>query len=210
MFVRLLEWVNSIKSKSVRKTLLLIALAFLITSCSSEYEVEDELYLCLDSEFSKQSLDLEKTLDSLEILCINEGILHSNSPSDYRQYYQTNIDQGMLLFLPAEYLKNVRNKLDLNQEKLVNHVVSKLDLAAYEESKFGRISNLIDSMVVATGQITSGTVAKAHLQVLSERDFEHPFYRANILLSLQGLYFLKYISGDNKYIRAIPKKLDFN
>lgn len=210
MFEQLLEWVNSIKSKSLRKILLLIALAFLITSCSSEYEVEDELYSCLDSEFSKQSLDLEKTLDSLEILCINEGILHSNSPSDYRQYYQTNIDQGMLLFIHSDYLNEVTNKVKLSYVDLERCALRKFDGATFDKSKFGKISNLINAQAKKTGQISSGSVAEMHLRVLSNEDFEHPFYRANVLLSFQHLHFNRYMFGDGKYIRAIPKKLDFN
>jgi hypothetical protein len=79
----------------------------------------------------------------------------------------------------------------------------------FDKSKFGRISNLINTRTKETGQITSGTVAEVHLEVLSDDDFMHPFYRAGVLLSLQHLYFNRYLSGDREHIRPIPKKVDY-
>lgn len=213
MFGQKLEWGNFIRNRirsySLKTVLFFLTFALLLTSCSNEYAVEDELYSHLENEFSKQSLDLEKSLDTLEKLCIEDGILLSTSPSDYRQYYQNNIDQGMLLFIHCDYYNEIMNKVNLRDLDLERCALRKFNGEAFDESKFGKISNLIKIRTKETGQISSGTVAEAHLEVLSDEDFEHPFYRAGVLLSLQHLYFNRYMSGDRKHIRPIPKKIDY-
>lgn len=55
---------------TMKKALHIFVIVTILASCSSEYVVEDELYSCLTKEFSKHSLDLDKTLDTLEILYI--------------------------------------------------------------------------------------------------------------------------------------------
>ena len=191
----------------MKKALHILVIVTLLASCSREYGVEDELYLCLTKEFSKHSLDLKKTMDTLEILYISEGLIDSRIGADYRQYYQTNIDTGMVLILQDAYLNDIATRLELSQSKLDSCILNKFDKETYDSSKFGRISNMIDSMVTTTGQIASSTVATAHLNILSAKDFEHPYYRASVLLSLQFLYFNKYLNDDHKYIKQIPKKI---
>lgn len=190
------------------KSCLVLLLTFALFSCSGEYAVEDELYLCLKQEFAKQSLNLDDELDTLEILFLEEGLLASAAPEDYRNYYQKNIDSGMLLSLPNPHLKTVAQDVRLSLEMLERRALRKFNGETYDQSKFGQISNMIDTNVRSTGQIASSTVANAHLKFLTADDFEHPFYRANILLSLQHLYFHKYIGkGDEEFIRPIPKKI---
>ena len=188
--------------------LIFLLFGLFLISCSSEYAVEDELYAYLEDEFSKQSLDLEAALDTLEYLYLDQELLKSTSGESYRQYYQTNIDVGMLLYLQDYYLREVMVKIDLSHYKLERCALRKFDGETYDASKFGQISNKIDTQTKKTGQISSGTVAKAHLDALSSEDFEHPFYRANVLLSLQNLYFNLYVRKDGQYLREIPKKIE--
>ena len=185
----------------------LFAICLILASCSSSYEVEDELYAYIDSEFSKQSLDLSKTLDSLELLYLEHGLIQSYSPADYRKYFQTNIDEGQLLSLHHEYFLNISKKVTVTYPDLERCALRIFDGETFDESKFGQLSEMIISESNATGQMTSGTVAKAYLKVLSDEDFEHPFYRANVLLSLQGIYYDMVRSADRDYLREMPKKV---
>ncbi|MFK7785896.1 MAG: hypothetical protein AB8B56_12310 [Crocinitomicaceae bacterium] len=180
---------------------------FVLFSCSGEYSVEDELYACIEQEFSSHSLNLEAELDSLEVQFLDEGLIESTAPADYRNYYQENINQGILRSLKNPYAKEKFGEIDLTFEKLERCALRKFDSTTYSNSKFGQISNLIDEAVHSTGQIASSTVANAHLKILSSDDFEHPFYRANILLSLQIVYYRKYVGSDEEHLRPIPKKI---
>ena len=190
------------------KTFLYIfLLSFLFTSCNSKYQVEDKLYIFLEEEFSKESMDLAKVLDTLEVLYINEGLILSSSGSDYRQYYQTNIDIGILRGLRDKYLKKTNLKVKISYAKFDSCARNNFSREAYENSKFAKISKTIDNEVKKTGQIASSTVAIPHLKFLSNDDFNHPFYRANILLSLQHMYYRKYIGKDKKHMKNIPKKI---
>lgn len=185
----------------------LFAICLILASCSNKFEVEDELYAYIASEFSEKSLDIDKVLDSIELLYIEQGLIESYSPADYRQYFQTNIDEGQLLLLHHEYFLNISKKVTVTYPDLERCALRIFDGETFDESKFGQLSEMIISESNASGQMTSGTVAKAYLEVLSDEDFEHPFYRANVLLSLQDIYFEMVKSGDRGYLREIPKKV---
>ncbi|MDG1334177.1 MAG: hypothetical protein P8P74_17725 [Crocinitomicaceae bacterium] len=189
-------------------SVLFFILSAILFSCSGEYAVEDELYSYLENEFAKSSRNLEGELDTLEVLFLDEGLLQSASPEDYRNYYQNNIDQGQLIPLQNPHLRTIYGEVELSLDLLERAALRKYDGETYDQSKFAKISHMIDTMPRSSGQISSGTVAKAHLHFLSADDFEHPFYRANILLSLQGLYFRKYVRNE-QYIRPIPKKIEY-
>jgi hypothetical protein len=160
----------------IRVILVYSILASLLIGCTGKYAVEDELYVCLEDEFAKSALNLEDELDTLEILFLAEGLLQSAAPEDYRNYYQNNIDQGMLMSLQNPYLKIVAKDVELSLEILERSALRKFDGESYDQSKFAKISYMIDTTVRSTGQIASSTVAKAHLKFLSADDFEHPFY----------------------------------
>ncbi len=181
----------------------------ILNSCSNEYLVEDELYEFIEGEFSNQGLDLKNTLDTLEQMYLDQELIESTSAKSYRNYYQKNIDEGMLLSLQDYYLTEVKSKVELSYYDLERSALRKYDGVTFDESKFGKISNSIDKQTIKTGQITCGTVAKAHLDFLSVDDFNHPFYRANILLSLQYIYYQKYMLMDRNYLKEIPNKIDF-
>ena len=176
------------------KGLYILGFIVVLTACQSEneYNVEDELYVCLESRFSDSSLNLEKILDTLELLYVKDGILKSTSGEDYRQYYQTNIDTGMVLFLRNDYILELSPKISIRMNELDSCVLQKIDLESFNKSKYAKISEDIEKSTKETGQISGSSVAKAHLKYLSPIDFEHPYYRANILLSLHSLYYYKY------------------
>lgn len=138
-------------------------------------------------------MNLESTLDSLENLYLEEGLLPSTHPQHYRGYYQANIDSGYVRQIQSDFLGEIQSKVSLTQQELETIVQEHFDDITYSSSKFGKINRRIDSLVKATGQIASSTVASSHLTILDNHDFTHPYYRANILLSLQWLYYDKYI-----------------
>lgn len=191
----------------MKNILYLFGFCLILGSCTSEYQVEDELYAYIGSEFSKQSLDLEIVLDSLETMYLEQELIESYSPADYRQYFQTNIDEGQLLSLQSEYFVKISNRIPITYPDLERCALRTFDGATFDDSKFGLLSKQIISETNANGQISSGTVAKAYLDILSDEDFEHPFYRANVLLSLQTIYFGMYFEGDRTYLKEIPKKV---
>lgn len=189
----------------MKRALYISVITLLLVSCNNDFAVEDQLYKCLKEEFAKNSLNLDHTLDTLETLYIKEGLIESNNSSDYRQYYQRNIDSGRILSLKDDYSRKLALRVQWSHLSLDSCALKRFDKTEFEKSRYGRITNMIDSLVNATGQISSSTVAKSHLQVLSPQDFNHPFYRANILLSLQFNYFNKYLDQDAAYIKNIPK-----
>jgi len=189
-------------------TLLSNVLILSLVSCTNPHEVEDALYSHIENQFSNNSLDLESTLDSLELIFLNEGLIDSPSPKEYRNYYQQNIDEGELRSPQSEDARKWISQVSFTYQELETVALRKVDGETYDESKFGRIAQQIEKETRETGQITFITVAKAHLDILSVDDFEHPFYRANILLSLQRVYFRHYVE-DRRYIRPIPKKIEY-
>lgn len=186
-----------------------ILMLIVLVSCTNEYAVEDELYSYIEEEFAKNSMNLSEELDTLETLFLAAGLIKSAAPEDYRQYYQGNIDEGMVRVLEDPYaLTKYRGIIQLSFDKLQIKALRKFDGETYDQSKFGQISHMIDTMARSTGQISGSTVAEAHLHFLTPDDFEHPFYRANILLCLQSVYFKHYVRND-QYLREIPKKIEY-
>lgn len=185
----------------------LFAICLILGSCSDEFEVEDELFAYITSEFSKQSLDLDNVLDSLESLYIEQELIQSDSPADYRQYFQTILDEGRLFLPHGENPWYRSDSISITYRDLERCALREFDGTAFDASKFGQLSQRIMKETRETDQISSGTVAKAYLDILSDEDFEHPFYRASVLLSLQRVYFEMVRSGDRGYLREIPKKV---
>jgi hypothetical protein len=194
--------------KTMKLLLYLGILSLSLVSCTGEYAVEDELYRCIEQEFADNSMDLSKELDTLEVLFLEAGLIESPAPEDYRNYYQGNIDEGMVRFLEDPYPSTkYKGVIQLSLHKLETCALRKFDGETYDESKFARISYMIDTTVRSTGQVSSSAIANAHLTILNADDFEHPYYRANVLLSLQSLYFNHYVRHEN-YLREIPKKIE--
>ena len=106
---------------------------------------------CIETEFAKHSLDLENELDTLETLFLKQGLINSAAPEDYRNYYQNNIDQGTLISLEDPYLRILSKDLALNFEMLECSALRKFDGETYDQSKFAKISHMIDTTVRATG-----------------------------------------------------------
>ena len=116
---------------------LTIVLFTALVSCKSDVSVEDRLYSCLHDKFAAKSINLEKTLDTLEVLFINEGLLKSTSSNDYRHYYQTNIDTGMVLTLHDDYLIKLSKKIKLSLNDLEHCAFSEIDSIQLDQSKYG-------------------------------------------------------------------------
>lgn len=193
----------------MKKQLLFILFApLLLASCSNEYEVEDALYEHIENKYAQHSYDLESTLDSLEQFYIEEGLIKSGAPKDLRNYFQQNIDEGQLRYSQSYEARALLGRVPLSYPELEKVALRKVNGETFDASKFGLISNRIEKNVTETGQIASSNVAMPHLNVLSAEDFEHPYYRANVLLFLHTLYYPYYVQ-DQKYIREIPTKIEY-
>ncbi|NVK66660.1 MAG: hypothetical protein HWE22_18855 [Flavobacteriales bacterium] len=186
----------------------LIVMPLLLAGCSNEYEVEDALYAYIETKYADESINLENTLDSLEKYYVEEGVIASGSPSDLRDYFQQNIDEGQLRISHNDQARALLSRVSFSFNELEKAALRQVDGETFDASKFGIISNLIEEETTKTGQIASSTVALPYLEVLSVKDFEHPFYRSNVLLFLHMCYFHHYVKYQ-EYIREMPKKVEY-
>jgi len=191
-----------------KQLLFILVTPLLLVSCSNQYEVEDALYKHIEAKYDLRSYDLENTLDSLEQFYIEEGLIKSGSPKDLRHYFQQNIDEGQLRYAHGDEARALLGRVPLSYPELEKVALRKVNGETFDASKFGLISNRIEKEVHETGQIASSTIAQSYLDALSTKDFEHPFYRASVLLFIHTLYFTHYLN-DQRYVREIPKKIEY-
>ncbi len=179
----------------------------ILSSCSNKYEVEDYLFEEISTEFSNQGLDINTSLDTIESIFIREGLLKTIDPYGFQEFYQANIDSGMMLLPLDERVIDISQRTKIHHFNLDSMGVEKFGVEIFEASTFGRISNEIEQKTNVTGQITNGSVCQVFLDHMELDDFEHPFYRANVLLLLHGYFFVKHVDGQ-EYIRDIPKSIE--
>lgn len=182
------------------KYLFLLVSVLALASCSTnEYEVEDELFDCLEKKAEKNGIDLEKEVLKLEDFYIKAGYLKSRSGKAKIEYYKSVINKSQIT-IPDGALETYRNVAQVvyQWEECKNGIDSK----AFRSSKFGMLREKIDAMIAKDGQVSPVSVIELFVQELNAEDLEHPFFRAFALV-FPGSLLMK----DDSYIRKIPKKL---
>ena len=191
----------------MRFFLFVIGGLFILSACSIEVnrDVEDQLYTCLKGKYKQKGVNLEKELNRLENHLIKYKILENASGEAKIKYYKQIIKEGQI---PP--LQNIRVLKQLMKVPFSASILSscqkragKKDSAAFAKSRFYKINQNIQMNIAAHGgAFSTGTVAKAMIKELTAEDFEHPYYRALMLLLV-----VQTADRNTTYMRQIPKKL---
>ncbi|WP_417265726.1 biopolymer transporter ExbD [Brumimicrobium sp.] len=179
--------------------IVLISLFIFLSSNAQEETIKDKLYTCMVNHYHGNNIDLNASLDTLENYLILNDILKSNDGNGKVQYYQTIIKTGVIQGVERTSLMDSL-ALYYPRTDFINNcifVVNDLDSSQFIKSQFYQTTEKVKND--AEGLIDLVSVSKLILSNLSAKDFEHPYYRANMLLS-----FVMTSDREQAYIRAIP------
>lgn len=176
----------------------------IILGCNAqESSIEDKLYACLVSHYTEQGIDLNESLDSIENYLVEKHILKSKDGLGKIKYYQEIINSGEI---PGIMRTSLMDRL-AEIYPLKNHTENcifktyKLDSVQYMKSTFFQISEKVKKEVDEMGELNPAIVTRALLNHLTAKDLEHPYYRAQMLLS-----YVLVADKDEAYIRQFPKQ----
>src|SRR5690554_5823739 len=180
------------------KTLLVLSICFVIGFTESNYKVEDQIYSCLVAEYHKQGVDVEPLLDSLELYYITQGVLTDNTGKSKFNFYKKISEAGKAPTMKWHKLADSVGQI-MYFDQQINQCLSEnnIDSTDINESKY---SDLLKSFHTIQ-EVNLKNAAKAHIEVLTPKDFEHPYYRAHMIISFTRIYepetsFLKLIPND--------------
>ena len=184
--------------------LLLASLLFLIvSSCTPDVDVEEEVYLNLKKEFKKEKIDLKKELNKLERFLVDKDILSSKSSKSKRAYlkFVAKNDSFPILESFDDRLVVLNSPLDLRFFASAIKAVEKSD---NEDFKGSELKALLDRLESGDLDKRSApkTIAQALLNVGNE-EFKKPLYRAMMLIliassMLEGCETADYIIKDDE------------
>ena len=158
----------------------------------------------MQERYSTGKISLDQILDSLENQMIEEGILSGKDGRSKISYYEKIVETGIVpsfenfaiverLVVPAMYLEITMNCID--SLKLA-------DPDSFNSSTYSELSDRLNNRFSAAGDISPATVSKEIIDVLNDADFDHPFYRAYMLLTSAIT-----MEKDTAYIRELPKRI---
>ena len=186
----------------MKLSLCAIALIFLLISCSKGTEIEDQLYERTVAEYKKEGIELEPLLDKIEAQFIKEGLLTGKGGLAKVKYYER---------LAAEKEFRDLKKFDVIRPVIEYPLTSGFlnraqksamlkDSLAYVNSEYFSKMHRIQREAVQHGRISRQNVSKAIVESLSADDFEHPFYRMFMLLTIAQT-----MEKKTEYARKTPK-----
>jgi biopolymer transport protein ExbD len=170
----------------MKSSLYAIAVFFLLLSCTKGNKIEDQLYERTVAEYKKEGIELEPLLDKIEAQFIKEGILTGKGGLAKVKYYER--------LAAGKEMKGLKN-LDVIQP-IVEHpmtsgfldrakrTVMDRDSIAYVSSDFVSKMQRIQRRAVKNGDISRQSASQATIDVLTAEDFEQPFYRMFMLLTV--------------------------
>ncbi|MFK7787662.1 MAG: hypothetical protein AB8B56_21245 [Crocinitomicaceae bacterium] len=165
---------------------LIFALIVFIGCQTGEKSIEDNLYQCLVEQYDENDIDLAASLDSIEDHLIQVGILTSRDGQGRINYYQEIIKQGEVHYTPETPIMTSLRNSDVNMGQVIECIknAQTFDSLKYYSSEFYLKSKKIADHVEASGATNPVNVSKAILANLTAADFEHPFYRAQLLITM--------------------------
>jgi len=181
---------------------LLFILAF-VGCQTNDRQVEDVLYQCLEQHYAENNIDLATSLDSLEDYLIAEDLLQTKDGQSKIIFYKQVVEDGKFPRVHETDLMKTLRTAYIPPESLLQCLKSKptYDSLQYSKSTFVRKTQSIERDAVSQEATHVVLVSKAMLKHLTKNDFEHPFYRAQMLIS-----FVMANQGDKAYIKDVPKK----
>ncbi len=164
--------------KNILKILLLSILTY---GCSgSEYQVEDELYNCLIQKYESNGIDITVFLDSLENHFIKNRILKDNSGASKLEFYKKLANGGELTIMEEYEITDSIARIKFAEQEIESCIKNKgFDSSTLNSSVYYRLKAEFKTVK----EINLRNAAMCHVNVLTARDLEHPYFRAHMLSS---------------------------
>lgn len=171
------------------KMMNLIFACILIISCTvsdNSISVEDKLYQCILNEYSDKGVDIEPMIDSLEVYCISQGVLKDHSGKAKFDYYRL-IAEGNEI--PSMWRNELTDSIGKMQLSIANveaclYDKSGLDSLTIETSKYYKLRSELEKIK----EVNVQNVAKVYINTLAPSDFDHPYFRATMLITYVRIF----------------------
>lgn len=169
--------------KNSLKILLLSALAY---GCSvPEHPVEDELYNCLVQEYQSKGINLPVVLDSLENHYIRNGILQDKSGHSKLAFYKQIAHSGEVPVMTQYPLADSVGKIKFFQQEMEACIHNKgFDSLTLKRSTYFQLMEDFKTI----REVNPKNAAASHVNCLTATDFEHPYFRAHMLITFTRIY----------------------
>ena len=169
--------------KSTLKILFAIILAY---GCNaSDRPVEDKLFDCLVDAYDNQGIDILPLLDSLENHYIKNGILIDNSGQAKLDYYKKIAADGKVPTMNYYKIADSIGRVKIIQTEIDNCIAANgINSITLKESSYHKLMEEFKSM----NENNPKNSAISHTNILTSSDFEHPYYRAHMLLTFTRIY----------------------
>lgn len=156
-------------------------MSILTYGCSgSEYQVEDELYNCLMQKYERKGIDITVFLDSLESHFIKNGILKDNSGASKLEFYKNLANGGEVPIMEEYEISDSVARIKFAEQEIESCIKNKgFDSSTLNSSVYYRLKAEFKTVK----EMNLRDAAMCHVNVLTARDFEHPFFRARMLSS---------------------------
>jgi hypothetical protein len=164
------------------KPLIASFLFLVVSSCTPNVDVEEEVYLNLKKEFRKEKIDLKKELNKLERFLVEKDVLSSKSSKSKRAYlkFVAKNDSFPILENFDDRLVVLNSPLDLQFLASAIKAVQKSDKEDFKGSELKALLDRLESGDLDKRSAPK-TIAQALLNVGNE-EFKKPLYRAMTLI----------------------------
>lgn len=163
--------------------LLFVSFLFLVvSSCTPDIDVEEEVYTNLKKEFKKEKTDLKKELNKLERFLVEKDVLSSKSSKSKRAYlkFVAKNDSFPILENFEDRLVVLISPLDLQFLASAIKAFEKSNKEAFKGSELKALMDRLESGDLEQ-RSSPKTIAKALLKVDNE-EFKKPLFRAMTLI----------------------------
>jgi hypothetical protein len=169
--------------KRTLKTLFLVIFAY---GCNaSNNTVEDKLFDCLVAEYKNQGIDILPLLDSLENYYINNGILNDKSGQAKLDFYKKIALDGKVPTMASYNIADSVGQIKFFQAEIDKCISTNgIDSLTLKKSNYYKLMEEFKSM----NEVNPKNAAVSHTRILTSSDFEHPYYRAHMLITFTRIY----------------------
>lgn len=163
---------------------------FVAAFSSNEYEIEDQIYACMQANFAARNIDLDYYLNQVEADLIEQKVLLDATGKSKLAFFQNIAKDDVFVDITRTPAMDTLSKgLDISNMNEVLTCSKEDDLiVVYGDSSshqyFKKTEKLNEeyALIIKSGQVSPGQVAKAVSNVYTAEDYNHPLYRARMLM----------------------------
>lgn len=164
---------------------ILFVLIFAYGCNASNNPLEDKLFDCLVEEYKNQGIDIIPLLDSLENYYINQGVLNDKSGQAKLDFYKKIALEGKVPIMAFYSIADSVGQIKFFQTEIDKCISSNgIDSLTLKKSNYYRLMEDFKSM----NEVNPKNAAISHTRILASSDFEHPYYRAHMLITFTRIY----------------------